>query len=792
LAGSVRPFCVQAKWIWISRTLSPNTYGCIWKNFRLGKMPSRCALRVVTRAFYRLSINGREIGFNLDRPGPNLLYYDSFDIRPHLRPGENTIAFLLYGFGIEPAGVIGLTGGTGGLLFSGEAVFPRPAEARLIYSDRTCRVRRVRAWKQRTGIANEFTGAYREVLDVRRLDDWTRPESGRRPWRHAVEIHSTGADRGAGLLPRIVPFLTESPAAAENIYTIGSGTSYGFSETAWEVNEPSCLRPAFQPGRARSILQQGEATLPGLPARSHDSVTVVGPGPGGASTSLLLDFGRVLTGRVFLRCSDVAAGTRLQIGYGESPHITYADSVRLAEGVNAATLFQRKTFRYLLCTFYHLKKPLRLHQLQALEVAYPVKERGTFDCCDPRLVRIHDVCRQTIKPCMQDRFWDGPAREQLLWLGDLWPESLIAQSLFGETGLTKKCLLDAAATQDKTGMISSRIPGNSLVLYDFPFFWIFTLRDYYWYTGDVDLVRELYGATIKLISWYAARCGKDGLLDIGRQPEYWCFVDWGLVEKRGKVCYLNILLAGALGVAAELAEVVGLPVDAQELRARERRLRIAVNQTFWSEEQGGYIDCASGGKRSTHTSRQTNAMAVLWDICDRKQAVRLARRVLAAGRYREVKTAFMNFVVAGALFKLEHDESAVNLVRDYWGEMIARGATTFWESFDPESPAGMFPEKLWSLCHGFSAGPARLFAHNILGVRPLTPGFSRVQVRPALGGLAYASGDVPTPRGIIRVAWRNEPDLFRLRIEYPRNIEVTPAIPMGARKKKFEVKSVRF
>ena len=41
--------------------------------------------------------------------------------------------------------------------------------------------------------------------------------------------------------------------------------------------------------------------------------------------------------------------------------------------------------------------------------------------------------------------------------------------------------------------------------------------------------------------------------------------------------------------------------------------------------------------------------------------------------------------------------------------------------------------------------------HHVLGVRPLTPGFARAEVKPFFGRLARLSGSVPTPHGSIEV-----------------------------------------
>ena len=49
-------------------------------------------------------------------------------------------------------------------------------------------------------------------------------------------------------------------------------------------------------------------------------------------------------------------------------------------------------------------------------------------------------------------------------------------------------------------------------------------------------------------------------------------------------------------------------------------------------------------------------------------------------------------------------------------------------------------ERLHSLCHGWSCGPAQWCINNILGIRPLDPGCRRVEVKPFLGDLEWAEG----------------------------------------------------
>jgi hypothetical protein len=90
--------------------------------------------------------------------------------------------------------------------------------------------------------------------------------------------------------------------------------------------------------------------------------------------------------------------------------------------------------------------------------------------------------------------------------------------------------------------------------------------------------------------------------------------------------------------------------------------------------------------------------------------------------------------------------------------MLARGASTFWESFDPdesrETELELYGRRYGvSLCHGWSGAIAGTIATHVLGVEPSAPGYERATIAPQLGDLAWAEGVVPTPKGPIRVRW---------------------------------------
>jgi len=88
--------------------------------------------------------------------------------------------------------------------------------------------------------------------------------------------------------------------------------------------------------------------------------------------------------------------------------------------------------------------------------------------------------------------------------------------------------------------------------------------------------------------------------------------------------------------------------------------------------------------------------------------------------------------------------------------MLKAGATTFWEKFDPAESGtqhlAMYSRPFGrSLCHAWGASPIYLLGKYYLGVKPTSPGYQTYSVEPALGGLQWIDGIVPTPDGDISV-----------------------------------------
>jgi hypothetical protein len=66
---------------------------------------------------------------------------------------------------------------------------------------------------------------------------------------------------------------------------------------------------------------------------------------------------------------------------------------------------------------------------------------------------------------------------------------------------------------------------------------------------------------------------------------------------------------------------------------------------------------------------------------------------------------------------------------------------------------------------------------RVLGVRPTSPGFKTLAVRPTLCDLTWAKGIVPTPHGDVAVAWKLGEDRLAIDVNVPAGTEADIDVP---------------
>ncbi len=768
------------------RDTAKNRYLAFQKEFRLSELPSEAGLRISAYICYQVSINGVAIGRGPDPSNFGRYYYDSFDVKSVLKRGRNVINVLAYAFGpvLPWPETSYLPGEFGWLRFEVECRQAGRAPT-FIGSDASCRVRAPDAWTRLTPGYTELRAAFKEYYDANKFGyEALSPSDIRKGgWRHAAELSPSDLKHTYAFSPKeIAPFRwrDQFPAAA---YTIDGGYAYGFTaKRGWQIENPEALIPDYPVDGYYEMLRMGEPNFPKpRMVTKAQNQCLIHKAPGCGVASLWVDFGGLQYGTLCLELETELAGSVIDIGYGESPHITYVDRYTTRSGRQVFSPFHYRAGRYVLLTFSKIAAPINLRSLKFRLCEYPVTENSTpFVSSSESLNRIATTSTTTLHLNMHSHFEDCPWREQKLYLGDMYVEALACYYAWGEYDYVKKNLLQLAARNRPDGWIKSG-PGCSRgegLIVDFPVMFIIELRDHCLFSGDRKTMESLYPQAVTLLNNYMEMgLRREGLVNIGEADSFanWCVINWNDVVKKGQCAPLNFLVLRGLSALIEMAAWLGRADDLNRFRAILRPFRRAIDRAFWSPAKGLYRDGHYQGEPIEHYSTETNTLALLSGQPD-KTKTRCILGALQGGQLPlETPTAYFNAFVAESLFLNNRTALALELIERCWGRMLAHGADAFWEAFLPQTPPGSHPPKGLSLCHGWASGPAYLLPAYVLGIRPLEPGFRRFTVDPHFPSLTSASGAVPTPHGPITMRYESGV----VRLQHPP--QLTPVMAKSLR-----------
>jgi len=106
-----------------------------------------------------------------------------------------------------------------------------------------------------------------------------------------------------------------------------------------------------------------------------------------------------------------------------------------------------------------------------------------------------------------------------------------------------------------------------------------------------------------------------------------------------------------------------------------------------------------------------------------------------------------------------------------WGNMIANGATTLYESWT-------YPDTICSQNHPMFGSISEWYYKSLLGINSIAPGFTKFEIRPQPSGdLTWAKGHYDAITGRIVSDWKIEGVHFYMSVRIPANTTATVYVP---------------
>jgi hypothetical protein len=416
-------------------------------------------------------------------------------------------------------------------------------------------------------------------------------------------------------------------------------------------------------------------------------------------------------------------------------------------------------------------------------------------CSEPALQRLFDATINTLRNSAQDTIVDGMGRERQQYSGDCGHQLHAVRYAFGDTNLSRRYLrtyseglaldgyfMDSWPAWDRLARVSQRQVDatNWGPILDHGVGFIFDNWNHYLETGDLDALREPYPRLLRFADYLKGLRDAKGLLpveDIG-VPCVW--IDHEAFQKqRHKQCAFNLYAAAMYQHAlAPICRAFGEHERAKAFAQLGRDIQSAAVRAFWSREPGAFINNRPWLEEegATRMDDRSLATALLFDQCPNSN-IAVALQTLAdcppeMGLSYPCNAGWRLWALA------RHGRIDVVLddLRRRWATMrsVIENNTLqeFWQA-RPDSTDE------WSHC---PVAPVYVLFMDVAGIRPLSPGFARAQIRPQLGDLERLSLTAHTVRGPIEFESERmdmSPHGHRVTISLPAGCEGELVLPDG-------------
>lgn len=763
-----------ARWIWLpcERTLA-NTFVLFRRELEIESPVASARGWVAADSRYRLVVNGRRVQWGPGPCDPRSGEADPLDLAPYLERGRNVVGVevLFYGHGERTWPF-----GKPGLLFA-LRIEEEAGRVQEVFSDGSWRVRLDRA--HRPGqFKRYYLRSLQEEFDARlHPEGWSEPAFSTDDSWIAPSLVDARADGPAAagshedyltdaridpvtaaLHARTVPLLRETVRPLDRLARSGRVLWRRDPRDWFEYRIPGCFESvdetaAFPSGdgafRLRPAPGEGAFAIFELPEQMVGFPLLTVEAPAGTVIELVAQESHDRTGP----------------GWLDTHLFTWTRFV-CREGENRFECFDYESLRFLQVHVREASGPVALRDLGVRRRVYAWPRSPSFRCGEPAVQRVFEACFNTLVNAAEDTI-SGGLRGRPQPGGDAMQLLHATRLVCGDRQLARRFLrtrpmgqtpegwfLDDWPAFDGLNRVAQRQVGATALgpTLDHGLMLVHEAWCHHLEAGEADLPVALYPRFARFGEYLLGRRAKDGLLPVEGWGTPMVWIDEGFQRPRHKQCAFNLLAAAVLGRSlAPLAALAGDPAGQKRFAAEGEVLLAATVRRFWSRERGLFVgnlpwEDEEGVARLDDRSLAT---ALLFDQCPDGRV----RETVAA--LAEPPASLLVSRPAGAYWRLQalarfgRIDAVLRELRQRWAVMpsIAYNNTTSEDwAVRPDSA------DQWSQC---AVGPLVVLATDIAGIRPATPGFETVEVRPQLGDLPGLEATVHTPRGPVTL--RAEP-----------------------------------
>lgn len=483
--------------------------------------------------------------------------------------------------------------------------------------------------------------------------------------------------------------------------------------------------------------------------------------------NLMFDFGQVNAAWFEFDSDDLVGDIEMSISEFNEPAVFNLGSqhpVKTAKPVRYGNTWRLELnnelyegVRFAWIHIRQLDKPATITSPRLICQIKPTNYEGSFSCSDTMLTRIwytgaYDVKLNLLKDYFGAILMERSDRHS--WTGDAHTSQAASMVAFGNYDFVKANLYYTSTQY------------NGIASYSL--YWVLSLIDYYTYTGDKALLDEmLENACNKLDIAYAhygtnpkiAFYGWDERLGAG-------FENPDCTESQNAYRMLSIQVWKEFG---KIMEFAGYKELAEKyIGYADEKINLLRKDTSWMAPFGVHAaaDAVNAGFVNSDEYKS------IWQTAFSNRLHRMSY------------SPFNQYFIIRSMAKMNRYNEALSTIDDCWGGQIRYGGTTFFEVFrsswneisQPNDAPVNNQCGYTSLTHPWSAGVTKWLSEEILGIKPIEPGFSLFMIKPHLSSsVTWVQGSMPTLKGKIDASFDLNTGLCEVTI--PAGTMATLCIP---------------
>jgi hypothetical protein len=388
-----------------------------------------------------------------------------------------------------------------------------------------------------------------------------------------------------------------------------------------------------------------------------------------------------------------------------------------------------------------MDEPLLINDCYNVFSSSPISIKAAFTT-DHHLYReVWDICRHGLKICAQDNLLSDAYYEQMQYVGDLRPHLMAWTALTADLTYFRSAIDQFNNSRLPDGNITSCYPLKATFVHPtYSLIWIDMLYDLMMLEGEKEFIGRFKTEIQEVFDYYELIINDLGLVG---DSEYKMFIDWYVpkggnspVNKDGNSAILTLNYAYTLNNAAEIMDWLGYRGKALHYKAQARKYSEIVKNLCYDQQRGIYAD----DPEKTFYDQRASILAILCSAHTKEEKRTIMERVLDERTHFDSRAnLFYYFYLYKAMEETGVGDFTAQLKP--WKQIVEIGMTA-----TPEKRIEQHPR---SEVHPWTAHPVHFYFSLVAGIKPSTPGFRTITIKPNPGQLKNIKATYPTPMGEI-------------------------------------------